>query len=488
MQIQMTTKEKTEMAIMHMNISSVCRAGGSNACATESYITGRKTTCERTGETFDYGRKQRVLDVQTFLPKNAKAEWSDPRTLANAIETYETKSNAVVAKKIEIALPRELSLSQQKALTKDFIQHITKQGYACISAIHNDNDNKNPHVHLLIPNRPINTRGEFVQCKSKKVYVLDAEGNRVPQIDKATGQQKLGKRNEKMWQRKTVKSNWIGERDTLIELRQTWQNECNKWLDQSEQIDCRSHEERGLQTVPTIHEGYVARAMEKRGEISERCEINREIRAGNIRILSLLAKLSRAYKRNEQAQERFEQTLNAVQTTTQQLSTAVKSTSSKLYDWWQNVAQPALTDAITPTEIDRAHSDEWDNLQETRHTEKQQARLNELSEQKTKIIKNGNSDDLRWFNHQHKEEMDTLDKEIIKNKNKTHTVAPAPTPDTATKAKKPQYPQDKPKKPTAGKVRRLSPLELQQIAQTERKKKQKSRSMPTDTKSKTRSR
>ena len=32
---------------------------------------------------------------------------------------------------------------------------------------------------------------------------------------------------------------------------------------------------------PTVHEGVVARAMEKKGIISDRCELNRQIKADN---------------------------------------------------------------------------------------------------------------------------------------------------------------------------------------------------------------
>ena len=45
--------------------------------------------------------------------------------------------------------------------------------------------------------------------------------------------------------------------------------------------DPRSHKERGLEEQPTIHEGLAARRMEKAGFISERCEINRRIKADN---------------------------------------------------------------------------------------------------------------------------------------------------------------------------------------------------------------
>src|SRR5699024_171568 len=44
----------------------------------------------------------------------------------------------------------------------------------------------------------------------------------------------------------------------------------------------KSNIELGIENEASIHEGYVARQMEKRGEISERCEKNREISARNL--------------------------------------------------------------------------------------------------------------------------------------------------------------------------------------------------------------
>ena len=46
-------------------------------------------------------------------------------------------------------------------------------------------------------------------------------------------------------------------------------------------IDHRSHAERGLDEKPTIHEGVNARIIEKMGYVSDRCELNRQIRADN---------------------------------------------------------------------------------------------------------------------------------------------------------------------------------------------------------------
>src|SRR5699024_8355409 len=49
----------------------------------------------------------------------------------------------------------------------------------------------------------------------------------------------------------------------------------------TERITEKSYAEQGLEIEPTIHEGYVAREMEKRGQISDRCEENRQIQERN---------------------------------------------------------------------------------------------------------------------------------------------------------------------------------------------------------------
>ena len=64
----------------------------------------------------------------------------------------------------------------------------------------------------------------------------------------------------------------------------------------SERVDHRSHAERGLDEHPTIHEGVSARKMEKAGFISERCEINRQIRADNAVIRTMKAAIVKLKK------------------------------------------------------------------------------------------------------------------------------------------------------------------------------------------------
>ena len=76
----------------------------------------------------------------------------------------------------------------------------------------------------------------------------------------------------------------------------------NQFLERTgsqERVDHRSHAERGLDEQPTIHEGVAARAMEKKGIVSDRCELNRQIKTDNAllrELKSLVKKLMDAVK------------------------------------------------------------------------------------------------------------------------------------------------------------------------------------------------
>lgn len=269
------------MAIFSMNISNVSRAKGSSSCATLSYITAEKVRDDRLGQSFNFGRRERVLEVGTILPDGAPEDYRNPAVLFNAIEAYDAAVNARPAKKIMAALPIEFDQETRVEVVETFIhENLTALGYACTYAIHLDKDGRNPHVHFLIINRPLDRNGKW-SVKSRKEYALDENGDRIPQIDPATGEQKLGKRNEKLWKRTSVLANPLDQKETLVKLREQWAVICNEHLSEENQIDHRSYVERQIDIIPTVHEGYAAREMEMRGEDSDRCSINRDIADAN---------------------------------------------------------------------------------------------------------------------------------------------------------------------------------------------------------------
>ena len=298
------------MAIFHMSISNVSRAKGSSSCASLAYIAASKVYEERTHQTYSYGRKERVMKVATLLPDGAPRAYANAAQLFNAIEKYEQASNARTAKKIVVALPRELSLDESDEILTDFIRdNLCANGYCATYAIHRDKDGNNPHAHILVANRQINKKGEW-SSKRKMEYALDEKGERIPLIDKKTGKQKVDKRNRKQWKRISAEQNPLDKKQFLEQLREAWAVECNKHLSQEDRIDHRSNAARGIDDIPTIHEGYAARAMEARGDVSERMEINRQIRLKNDlihRLIELLKEVkNRALKSTTERQPKHE--------------------------------------------------------------------------------------------------------------------------------------------------------------------------------------
>lgn len=120
----------------------------------------------------------------------------------------------------------------------------------------------------------------------KKVYMVpsEADAQGLARADKHPKSTRYGRQNP-------ISERWNSE-EQLAAWRAVWADVSNRCLERAgheERIDHRSHADRGLTEQPTIHEGVVARALEKKGIISDRCEINRQIKADNALLRELKA-------------------------------------------------------------------------------------------------------------------------------------------------------------------------------------------------------
>lgn len=268
------------MAIYHCSIKIIGRSDGKSAVASSAYRSGEKLTDDRTGLIHDFTKKRGVVFTEVSLPAHAPPEYADRNVLWNAVEKAEKKSNAQLAREIEVALPKELSRECQIEIVRRYVQeNFVSVGMCADWALHDKADG-NPHAHIMLTMRGIKPDGTWAQ-KEKKIYALDEEGNRIPIIDPVTGEQKLGKRNEKLWKRITVEPNDWNDHSKAEIWRKSWADICNEYLSLEQQIDHRSYKRQELDLEPTIHEGYRARKMEKAGFVSNRCEYNRIVRKLN---------------------------------------------------------------------------------------------------------------------------------------------------------------------------------------------------------------
>ena len=114
------------MAIYHLSVKPVSRAGGRSATAAAAYRSAELVYDETTGESFDYTRKRGVEHTEIVLPTEcAKHDinWArDRQALWNEAERAENRSNSRVAREYEIALPHELDRGQRLELVRGFAQ------------------------------------------------------------------------------------------------------------------------------------------------------------------------------------------------------------------------------------------------------------------------------------------------------------------------------------------------------------------------------
>jgi hypothetical protein len=244
------------MAIFYMDVKIIGRSSGRSSVGAAAYRAGEKLhsiahASYQSGEklkgkggkiTHDYTKKKGVVHSEILLPENAPPEYKDRETLWNAVELSETRKNSQLAREIIVALPKELKLNEQIELLRAYVQeNFVKIGICADIAIH-DNDDGNPHAHIMLTTREV-TRDGF------------------------------GKKNRE-WNKK----------ETLLSWRKAWAHTINrvfmrKGLDA--RIDHRSYKEQGIDRQATIHLGHQAEALEKKGVKTERGDYNREVRQGN---------------------------------------------------------------------------------------------------------------------------------------------------------------------------------------------------------------
>ncbi len=257
----------------HFNISMISRGKSKSAVASAAYISCEKLTNEWDGITHDYHNKKGLLHSQIYLPENVPIELKDRATLWNSVELNEKAINAQLARNFIIALPKELSVEENKKLITDFIkENFVSKGMIVDLAIHNENDegNNNIHAHIMTTLRPINEKGEW-QPKSRKEYILDEKGEKI----------KLKSGNHKT--RKVELTDW-NDKGNAEKWRESFAKICNQYLEKNnleKRVDHRSFERQGIEEIPTIHLGASASALEKKGIETDKGNINREIKKHN---------------------------------------------------------------------------------------------------------------------------------------------------------------------------------------------------------------
>ena len=315
------------MAIYHMEAKVVSRGAGRSAVAASAYLSCSRLYNDYDGIQHDYTKKRGLVWQEVFLPKCAPQEWQDREKLWNAVEEVETAKDSRLAREFVVALPIELNREEQIALLQEFIrEQFVSDGMCADAAIH-DTDGHNPHAHILLTVRPLDKQGKW-QYKTEKEYLcmkndeergFTAAEFKAAQTDgwEKQYQYKVGKKKVYMTpsaaevqglvradkhpkstrygRQNPISERWNSE-EQLVLWRAAWADVSNRCLERAgreERIDHRSNAARGLDEIPTIHEGVTAQALERKGIISDRCEINRQIKVDNALLRELKAEIKK---------------------------------------------------------------------------------------------------------------------------------------------------------------------------------------------------
>jgi hypothetical protein len=295
------------MAEFHMNVSVVGRTDGASSVAGAAYISRSAIVDERTGVRYDYSRihphEVLVADLGVTLPEGAPARWRDRTVLWNEVEATEAGPRAQLCRRVELALPRELSRDQQLALARRIAAYYASQGMVVDACVHDAVDGHNPHLHMLMPLRACDAGG--FKPKSVKEYRVKSPGGEerwlspmelkraksagqsyekvfrwqgsdkwlTPTEAKAAGLTKRKGRSPESRTRYLVDWN---ERTKAETWRRDVARMCNDALEaagKSERVDHRSYARRKVDRIPTVHEGPSGYARERRHR--EWCERHR---------------------------------------------------------------------------------------------------------------------------------------------------------------------------------------------------------------------
>lgn len=311
------------MAIYHFEAKVITRGTGRSVVAAAAYASCSQIYNDYDGINHDYTRKQGCVYSEIFLPTNVPTEWQDRAELWNAVEAAEKSKDSQLARELIVALPIELQIDEWKSILKTFItENCVDKGMCADVSIH-DTDGHNPHAHILLTMRPLDDKGKW-QAKTQKEYLCkrgdDEQGFTADEFKSAqadgwekqyqyfVGKKKIymtpseakaqsleraskNPKSTRYGRQNPICAEWNSEEQITV-WRKAWEDVTNVELKRKnalEHIDCRSFKDRGIDEQPTIHEGVTARIIEQRGGVSERCEMNRQIRKDNTLLRELKA-------------------------------------------------------------------------------------------------------------------------------------------------------------------------------------------------------
>jgi hypothetical protein len=236
------------VAQYRLEVKAIKRSDGRSAVAAAAYRAAARLLDERLEMVFDYTGKGGVAFTGVMAPDDAPAALLERESLWNAAEAADRRADSRTAREVLISLPHELTDAQRHALVRAFVsESLVGRGMIADYGIHYPDahgDERNHHAHILVTTRRVGPDGFGFKARE-----------------------------------------WDNP-DAVKALRLEWEQIQNLHLRQhlgpeAPQVTSHSLGDQGHDAEPTIHLGPAASGMERRGEGSDRGDINRRIRTRN---------------------------------------------------------------------------------------------------------------------------------------------------------------------------------------------------------------
>ncbi len=247
---------------MFVRAQMISRGAGRSIVSAAAYRHRARMMDEQAGTSFSYrGGSRELVHEELALPNQIPAWLTtaiDGQSVArasealwNALDAFETRADAQLARELIIALPEELTRAENIALVREFVRDsFTSKGMVA-DWVYHDKDG-NPHIHLMTTLRPLTEKG----FGPKKVPVLGEDGKplRVVTPDRPNG--------------KIVYRLWAGDKETMKAWKIAWAETANRHLalaGHEVRLDGRSYAEQGLDGIAQKHLGPEKAALARKG-------------------------------------------------------------------------------------------------------------------------------------------------------------------------------------------------------------------------------
>ncbi|MGM5058656.1 Ti-type conjugative transfer relaxase TraA [Rhizobium sp. 862_C5_N1_2] len=249
------------MAIMFVRAQVIGRGAGRSVVSAAAYRHRARMMDEQAGTSFSYrGGASELVHEELALPDQIPA-WlrsaisgqsvaKASEALWNAVDAFEKRADAQLARELIIALPEELTRAENIALVREFVlDNLTAKGMVA-DWVYHDKDG-NPHIHLMTTLRPLAEEG----FGPKKVPVRGEDGKplRVVTPDRPNG--------------KVVYKLWAGDKETMKGWKIAWAETASRHLalaGHEIRLDGRSYAEQGLDGIAQKHLGPEKAALARR--------------------------------------------------------------------------------------------------------------------------------------------------------------------------------------------------------------------------------